>query len=225
MESEPDPVSATIRVLVVDHPVIRRGLKLLIGIEEDMEVVGEAGNVEDAVSETAALEPDVIVFDVVLPGRSGIEGLTDLQRACARAKVVVLSMEDSPTYVRDALAAGAGGYVLKDAVDTEILRAIREVAAGRRYLQPELGARLAVVEPPASAGPPAEGLLSRREHEVLPLLALGHSNQEIAARLEISVRTVEGHRASIMQKLGLANRAEIIRYAIVHGLFEQDPLS
>ena len=191
------------RVLIVDdHAVVRAGLKLLVDAEDDLEAVGEAGNARDAVFETRSLQPDVILLDVVMPDRSGLEVLPELLEEHSEARVLVLSMQDDPRYVREAFAVGASGYVLKEAADAEVVTAIREVAKGGRYVHPELGARLVAAEAEAERRADADPL-SDREREVLRLLALGHTNQEIAQMLFISVRTAETHRAHIMQKLRL----------------------
>jgi len=210
-----------IRVLVVDdHAVVRSGLRMLIDVEEDMQTVGEAGTVRDAVFEARSTKPDLILMDVVMPGESGLEGVPKLLHEHPDAKVLVLSMQDDPRYLREAFAVGASGYVLKEAADSEVVTAIREVAAGGRYVHPELGARLIAAEAEA-ARQAEEDPLSEREREVLRLLALGYTNQEIAKRLFISVRTAETHRAHVMQKLRLQSRAELVRYAISHGLLEE----
>jgi two-component system response regulator NreC len=207
-----------IRVIVVDdHAVVRSGLRLLLDAEADVDVVGEAGNVHDAVFEVRAQKPDVILLDVVMPGETGIEGLPKLLHEAPDAKVLILSMQDDPAYVRQAFAAGASGYVLKEAADNEVVGAVREVAGGGRYVHPALGARLVAAEAHERAAAEADPL-SEREREVLRLLALGHTNQEIAKQLFISVRTAETHRAHIMQKLRLSSRAELVRYAMAHGL-------
>jgi two-component system response regulator NreC len=210
-----------IRVLVVDdHAVVRSGLRLLIDGEGDMETVGEAGTVRDAIFEARSANPDLILMDIVMPGESGLEGLPKLLHEHPDVKILVLSMQDDPRYLREAFAAGASGYVLKEAADTEVVTAIREVAAGNRYVHPELGARLIAAEAEA-ARQAEEDPLSDREREVLRLLALGFTNQEIAKQLYISVRTAETHRAHVMQKLRLQSRAELVRYAIARGLLEQ----
>jgi len=152
----------------------------------------------------------------VMPGESGIEAAPKLLHEAPDAKVLVLSMQDDPSYVREAFAAGASGYVLKEAVDAEVVAAVRDVAAGASYVHPTLGARMVAAEAAARAAADSDPL-SEREHEVLKLLALGHTNQEIAKRLYISVRTAETHRAHIMRKLALTTRAELVRYAIEHG--------
>jgi two-component system, NarL family, response regulator NreC len=206
-----------IRVVVVDdHAVVRSGLKMLLAVEDDLEVVGEAGTAREAVFEVRAHQPDVILLDVVMPGESGIEAVPKLLHEASGARVLVLSMQDDPNYVREAFAAGASGYVLKEAADAEVVDAIRQVAAGGHYVHPVLGARMVAADAAAQAAATADPL-SDREREVLKLLALGHTNQEIAKQLYISVRTAETHRAHIMRKLQLGTRAELVRYAIEHG--------
>jgi two-component system, NarL family, response regulator NreC len=211
-----------IRIVVVDdHAVVRSGLRLLLGAEDDMEVVGDAGNVRDAVFEVRAAKPDVVLLDVTMPGESGIEGLPKLLHEAPDTRVLMLSMQDDPSYVREAFAGGARGYVLKEAIDAEVVAAVREVAAGNRYVHPALGARMVAADAAAHAAVAADPL-SDREREVLRLLALGYTNQEIAKQLYISVRTAETHRAHIMRKLQLATRAELVRYAIEHGQLEPE---
>ena len=209
-----------IRVLVVDdHAVVRSGLRRVLDAEPDIETVGEAENAERAVFETLEQKPDVVLLDVVMPGKSGIEIIPTLRQSAPEAKVLVLSMQDDPRYLREAFEAGASGYVLKEAADTEVVDAVRAVAAGERYVHPALGARLVQAETEERRRAEADPL-SDREREVLRLLALGHTNQEIATELFISVRTAETHRAHIMQKLGLSSRAELVRYALAEGMLE-----
>ena len=206
-------------VLVDDHALVRSGLKRLLEAQEDLEVVGEAGTMHEAAFEIGAAKPDLVLLDVMMPGVSGIDGLPQLLREAPEIKVLILSMEDDPSLVRRALDSGANGYLLKNAVDAELVAAVREVAAGNRYIHPELGARLLAADAAAHAAGP-EDPLSERESEVLRLLALGHTNQEIAKQLFISVRTAETHRAHIMQKLEFSTRAELVRYALEHDLLE-----
>jgi two-component system response regulator NreC len=175
-----------------------------------------------AVFEARAHRPDVVLMDVVMPGASGIEATPAVLKEVPDAKVLVLSMQDDPRYVREAFEVGAKGYVLKEAADAEVVDAIREIAGGGRYVHPALGARLVAAEAEERARADADPL-SEREREVLRLLALGHTNQEIAKMLYLSVRTVETHRAHIMQKLRLTTRAELVRYAIDAGLLEEEP--
>jgi two-component system, NarL family, response regulator NreC len=211
-----------IRVLIVDdHAVVRAGLKLLLDAEPDIETVGEVGSAREALFEALAVEPDIVLMDLVMPEQSGIEGMPAVLEAVPSAKVLVLSMQDDPGYVREAFAVGASGYVLKEAADAELVAAIREVAAGNRYVHPALGARLVAADNVARAEAESDPL-SDREREVLRLLALGHTNQEIAKMLYISVRTAETHRAHIMQKLRLTSRAELVRYALAHGLLDEE---
>jgi len=209
-------------VIVDDHAVVRSGLKLLLDAEEDIEVVGEGGNMQEAIFRARSFKPDVMLMDVVMPGASGIEATSAVLKESPETKVLVLSMQDDPTYVKEAFAAGASGYVLKEAADDEVVAAVREVSAGGSYVNPALGAKLVVAEAEARAREEADPL-SGREREVLRLLALGHTNQEIAGKLYISVRTVETHRAHIMQKLRLSTRAELVRHAIEQGLLEEPP--
>jgi two-component system, NarL family, response regulator NreC len=212
----------TIRVLIVDdHAVVRAGLRLLLDAEDDIETVGEAGDAREAVFEVRSSKPDVVLMDVGLgSGKSGIEATPEMLRERPGTKVLVLSMQDDPRYVREAFAAGASGYVLKEAADNELVTAVREVAGGARYVDPALGARIAVADAEAERAA-EEDPLSDREREVLRLLALGHTNQEIAKTLFISVRTAETHRAHIMQKLRINTRAQLVRYAIAQGLLEE----
>jgi two-component system, NarL family, response regulator NreC len=206
-------------VLVDDHAILRSGLRKVLEAEADIEVVGEAESAERAVFEALSTKPDVVVMDVVMPGMSGIDGTPAVLQAAPGSKVLVLSMQDDPRYVREAFAVGAAGYVLKEAADTEVVGAIRAVAAGEQYVHPTLGARIVAAEAEERRRAEADPL-SEREREVLRLLALGHTNQEIAKMLYISVRTAETHRAHIMQKLLLSTRAELVRYALEHGLVE-----
>jgi two-component system, NarL family, response regulator NreC len=211
----------SIRILIVDdHAVVRAGLRMLIDAQDDLEAVGEAGSARDAIFQARSLKPDVVLMDVVMPGQSGLEVLPRLLEEHPQAKVLVLSMQDEPQYVRQAFAAGANGYVLKEAADTEVVSAIREVAHGGNYVHPTLGARLVAADA-AAARRAEEDPLSEREHEVLRLLALGHTNQEISKQLYILVRTAETHRAHIMQKLRLSSRADLVRYALEQGMLDE----
>jgi two-component system response regulator NreC len=208
-------------VLIDDHAVVRSGLRLLLEGQDDIEVIGEGGNGKDAIFRARALKPDVLLLDVVMPGESGIDVLPQVVKESPETRVLVLSMQDDPSYVREAFSAGASGYVLKEAVDEEVVSAIREIAAGGSYVHPALGAKMVAADAAERAAAAADPL-SDREREVLRLLALGHTNQEIAERLYISVRTAESHRAHIMQKLRLSTRAELVRYALTHGLLAEN---
>jgi two-component system response regulator NreC len=202
-----------IRVLIVDdHAVVRSGLHLLLDADAEIEVVGEAGSVKDAVFEAREKKPDVVLMDVVMPGQTGIEGIPLVLKEVTDAKVLVLSMQDDPRYVHEAFAAGAA--------DAEVVAAVHEVAGGGRYVHPTLGARLVAADAESKARAESDPL-SEREREVMRLLALGHTNQEIAKMLFISVRTAETHRSHIMQKLRLSSRAELVRHAIEQGLLDE----
>ena len=200
-------------VLADDHPVVRRGLRTLLDGEEGLEVVAEAGDVDTAVRKVRGYKPDVLVLDLSMPGGSGLEAIPRVLKASPRTAIVVLTMQDEPEVARAALRAGALGFVLKEAADSELEDALRAALSGRRYLNPQLGARIAS-EPEAT---PTE--LSDRELEVLRLLALGYTNAEIADQLFLSVRTVESHRSQIAHKTGRVSRFELVRYAREHGLF------
>ena len=219
-------VGIVIRVLVVDdHALVRSGLRLLLDAEEDITVEDEAGSAEQAVRMARFDKPDVVLLDITMPGLSGLEVTAEIKRAAPDAAILILSMHDDSAYVREAFDKGASGYLLKEAADQELLTAVREVAAGHQYLHPMLGARLASGETHTdleAAKHAAADPLSDREREVLRLLAAGHTNQEIAKTLFISVRTAETHRAHIMQKLSLTTRAELVHYAIKHDLLSED---
>jgi two-component system, NarL family, response regulator NreC len=210
VEREP----ATIRVVIADdHAVVRRGLRQVIDSEDDLEVVAEAANLADARRYTLGHHPDVLVLDLNLPEGLSLNAIPDLRCEFPATQIVVLTMQKEPAYARQALNAGALGYVLKEAAEEELVEAVRRAADGDMYLNPRLGARVAAEPPP---GPP--GGLSDRELDVLRMIALGHTNAEIAERLYLSVRTVETHRAHIQQKLGLGSRHELVHYALEHGL-------
>ena len=211
-------MSATRIVIADDHAVVRSGLKMLLEAEEDFEVVAEAGDADSAARTVRGHKPDVLVLDLNMPGGSSLPLIPQIRTDTPDTSIVVLTMQEDPAFAREALQAGALGYVLKEAADAELVEAVRAAAEGRTYLHPELGARIAA-EPPKPAGPPDD--LTEREVDILRLIALGHTNTEIAEQLFLSVRTVESHRARIQQKTGLATRAELVRYALDHGLVER----
>jgi two-component system response regulator NreC len=206
--------SQTTVVIADDHTVVRQGLRLLIDNEDGLQVLAEAGTVPDAERLTRAHRPTVLVLDLNMPGGSSLEAIPRLRDQTA---IVVLTMQDDPAFARQALQAGALGFVLKEAADEELLEAIRLAAAGDTYLNPRLGARMAAA-PTEPTGPPDD--LSQREVEVLRLIALGHTNTEIAEHLFLSTRTVETHRAHIQQKTRRTSRAELVRYALERGLVD-----
>jgi two-component system, NarL family, response regulator NreC len=202
-------------VLADDHTVMRNALRLLLDAEPGFEVVAEAGDADAAVRYVRGHKPAVLILDLNMPGRPSLEAIPDIHEASPDTEIVVLTMQNEPAFARRALQAGVRGYVLKEAADSELVQAVRSAAAGDTYLQPALGARLA-----ASSGSHNGDELSERERDVLRLIALGHTNAEVAEQLYISIRTVESHRAHIQQKLGLSTRAELVRYALEHGLVE-----
>jgi two-component system, NarL family, response regulator NreC len=202
-------------VIADDHQVVRAGLRLLLESESGFQVVAEAGDVPTTERRVAAYHPRVLILDLNMPGEASLPAIPRLRASSPTTNIVVLTMQNDPAFAREALRAGATGYVLKEAADSELVQAVRMAADGRTYLNPELGARLAA-EPAAPDGPPDD--LSARELEVLRLIALGHTNSEIASRLYLSVRTVESHRAHIQQKTRRTSRADLVAYARDHNL-------
>jgi two-component system response regulator NreC len=203
-------------VLADDHAVVRSGLRMVLEREGTFEVVSEAGDAESALRTVLGHKPAILVLDLNMPGQlTSFDAIPRVQEVSPDTRVVVLTMQEDPEFARRALRAGAAGYVLKEAADGELVDAIRRVADGATYLNPRLGAVLAAA-PPEPSGPPDD--LTEREVEVLRLIALGHTNTEIAHELHLSVRTVESHRAHIQQKLGRSTRAELVRYALDHEL-------
>ncbi len=206
-------------LLADDHAVMRSGLRMLLDAEADIEVVAEAGDLPETMRRLKAHKPSVLVLDLNMPGKPSIPAIPDIREAMPDTQIVVLTMNTEPAFAREALRAGAAGYVVKDAAGEELVQAIRMAAEGRRYLNPELAA--SVAESPVDDGPP--DLLTAREVEVLRSLALGHTNAEIAMQLFLSTRTIEAHRLHIQQKLDRSSRAELVGYALEHGLI--DPVS
>jgi two-component system response regulator NreC len=213
-----EPVATEVQritlVLADDHAVVRAGLRMLLQAEPGHQVLAEAGTAEDALRYTRAHHPSVLLLDLNMPGRSSLEMIPEIVEAAPETAIVVLTMQEEPAFARQALRAGALGYVLKEAADEELLQAVRLAAHGQTYLNPRLGARLAA-EPAVPAALPDD--LTEREVEVLRLIALGHTNSEIAAQLYLSVRTIESHRAHIQQKIRRTSRAELVQYALEHG--------
>jgi two-component system, NarL family, response regulator NreC len=205
-------------VLADDHAVVRDGLRMLLEAENDMDVVAEAGDVEAAQRFVLGHKPTVLVLDLNMPGGSSLQAIPRVAEISPSTVVVVLTMQEDPAFAREALQVGARGYVLKHAAGAELVQAIRAAAGGGTWLNPDLGARMAAM-PEGPAG--ARTDLSDRELEVLRLIALGHTNSEIAQKLFLSVRTVETHRAHIQQKLGRSSRAELVRYALDNDLIER----
>lgn len=208
----------TIRVVIADdHSMVRRGLRQVLDAEEGFEVVAEASDLESARRYVRGHHPDVLILDLNLPEGLSLGAIPDIRAESPATQIVVLTMQNEPAYARQALSAGALGYVLKEAAESELVEAVQRAAAGDAYLNPRLGARVATEPPP---GPP-DGL-SEREVEVLRMIALGNTNSEIADELYLSVRTVETHRAHIQQKLRLGSRSELVRYALDHKLIQAE---
>lgn len=202
-------------MLADDHAVMRSGLRMLLEQEPDLEVVAEAGDVEAARRYVRAHRPQVLILDLQMPGEPSLPAIPVIREESPGTQIVILTMQEDPAFAREALRTGAVGYVLKEAASSQLVEAVRLALEGRTYLHPELGARLAS-EPEKQSGPPDD--LTEREVEVLRLIALGHTNGEIAGQLYRSVRTVESHRAHIHRKLGLQTRADLVRYALDHEL-------
>ena len=198
-----------------DHAIVREGLRLILDGEPDISFAGEAADLESTLRYVRGRKPDVLVLDINLGGESGLDVIPRLRREVPRTEIVVLTMQHEPTYARRALESGARGYVVKESAASDLVQAIRLAAQGQTYLQPEVGAQLVL-----GGDEPRPGGLSKREVDVLRLLALGHTNAEISGQLHLSVRTVEGHRARLQEKLGLSSRSELVRYAIREGLLE-----
>lgn len=208
-----------IRILLVDdHTIVRQGLKLILSAQTDLQVVGEAANGREAVDLVQKLKPEVVLMDVAMPDLNGIEATRRIVEANPRLRVLVLSMHKEAVYVREILRAGARGYILKDAIDTELLNAVRSVARGDGYISPAVSGAL-LSDYRQNVTDPID-LLSGREREVLQLIAEGKTNKEIATRLNLSVYTVDSHRGKIMEKLNLHSTGELVRFAMKHGLVD-----
>jgi two-component system response regulator NreC len=207
-------------VLGDDHPVVRKGLRAILEGEPDLEVVAEASDGLQTVRLVERLKPDVLLVDLMMPGMNGLEVARQVTTRSPGTRIVLLSMHAAEGYVMEALRSGAAGYVLKDASADELVQAIRAVVSGRRYLSPVLSERAVdtYVQKATEAGPATHEMLTGREREVLQLVAEGHTSSEIGARLGLSPRTVETHRASLMRKLGLRTQTDLIRYALRHAI-------
>jgi DNA-binding NarL/FixJ family response regulator len=211
-------------LLADDHHIVRQGLRALLEAESDFHLVGEAGDGLEAVRLAESLQPNVLVLDLMMPGLNGLEVTRQVKKRCPRTSVVILSMHANEGYVLEALRNGAGGYVLKDSSAADLVQAVREAVAGRRYLSPPLSERAieAYLEKAQSATLDIYETLTTREREVLQLIAEGHTNADIAARLSISPRTVEVHRANLMRKLNLHNQTDLVRFALRRGILPMD---
>lgn len=211
-------------VLADDHEMFRQGIKALIDVEPDLQVVGEACTGHEALKQVVELEPELLVMDISMPEMSGIQLMERLKKERPPVRVLALTAFGDVAYVRQMLAAGASGYLLKHAAAEELIEAIRAIARGGTYLDPAVAGRVVsgFVERKKLRGSRAGGELSGREREVLCDVARGFTNKEIAARLQISVKTVETHKANLMEKLGLSGRAEIVRYALQQGWLQAE---
>jgi two-component system, NarL family, response regulator NreC len=219
--AEPDP---RIRILLVDdHVTVRHGLKLLIDSQPDMRVIAEASDGEAAVQRTLQLTPDVIVMDISMPGMNGLVATRKLKRLQPGVTIVTLTRHGDDAYLQELLRAGVSGYVLKQSPPTELLQAIRAASSGGHYLDSALTARVTAgfLGRPARRETQPSARVSERESEVLRLIASGYSNKEIAARLSLSVKTVEAHKANAMRKLDLSGRIDIVKYALLQGWLDQ----
>lgn len=212
-----DPVRVA---LCDDHGLVRSGLRRILDAETDLEVVGEAGGVADAVTLAGDAQPHVFVMDVGLPDGSGLDATAAILRVSPSTRVLVLTVHDDIGYLRRAFDAGAAGYLLKEAADVELVQAVRQMASGQSYVHPAMGAALLTAEPDTTGVAGPGGTLSEREAEVLRLVALGYTNPEIAEELFVSVRTVETHRSHLYQKLGVRNRSDLVRIARQAGLLD-----
>ena len=215
-----------IRVLIADdHAVLRAGLRMLLEVQRDMAVAGEAGDGVEVLQKARELQPDVVLMDLTMPGPNSGEVIRQVLRAAPKTRVLVLTMHDDPAYLASALAAGAAGYVVKKVADSELLSAIRAVHAGRTFV--DLTQSLDTPSHEVLSGARAKGErpkdLSPREREVLRLLAQGYSNQQIATQIRVSVKTVETHRNRLSEKLGLKGRAELYRFAVESGILTPEP--
>lgn len=211
-------------LLADDHHIVRQGLRALLESDSHFRLVGEAGDGIEAVRLTERLKPDVLITDVMMPGLNGLEVTRQVTKSVPRTRVIILSMYTNDAYVLEALKNGASGYVLKDSQASDLIQAVREVAAGRRYLSPPLSERALDLYAKKLEDVPEDPyeMLTTREREVLQMVAEGRTSAEIAERLFISPRTAEGHRANVMRKLGLQNQAELIRFALKRGVLPMD---
>lgn len=211
------PTSLITIMIADDHQMIRTGLRMVLEAEEGLAVVAEAGDIPTTLRKVLGYRPRVLVLDLNMPGEPSLPAIPRILETSPETSIVVLTMQNNPAFARSALRAGAVGYVLKEAADAELVRAVRLAAEGRTYLAPELGARLAAEVPRPARGPDQ---LSAREAEVLRLIALGHTNRDVANALSLSVRTVESHRARIQQKTGRTSRADLVAYANEHHMLD-----
>ena len=204
-------------MLADDHETVREGLKMIVNAQDDMEVVGFAGDGREAVAKAQELLPDVLVMDISMPKLNGLKATEKIREVCPQVKVLTLSRHADDGYIGELLGAGACAYVLKQSAPSELIHAIRAVAAGGKYIDPKLAAKVMSTYSDRAPRGEAKGSLTGRESEVLRLIALGYSNKEIAARISLSIKTVEVHKANAMRRLNLTSRIDLVRYAIFQG--------
>lgn len=218
-------MSEKLRVLIAeDHKTVREGIKLLVNGQTDMEVVGEAGDGESAIKLFEELDPDIIVMDISMPVLNGLKATKRLRSKFPRSKILTLTRHTDDGYLRQLIAAGASGYVLKQSAPAELINAIRSIGSGNSFLDPSLTQKVlgGYASKAESLRGENHGDLSSRESEVLKLIAFGYSNKEIATRLDLSVKTIEAHKANAMRKLGIASRIDIVKYAILQNWLQDD---
>ena len=218
-------MSNKLRILVVeDHLTVREGVKLLVNAQADMEVIGEAGDGEIAITQAEKLKPDVIVMDISMPNLNGLKATKRLRRNDSDIKILTLTRHTDDGYLQQLLAAGANGYVLKQSAPTELISAIRAVAKGDAYLDPSLTRKVmgGYVNRSSALRGENKGELTDRESEVLRLIAFGYSNKDIGEQLELSIKTVEAHKSNAMKKLGISSRIDIVRYAILRDWLQEN---
>jgi len=218
-------MGAKLKILIVeDHQTVREGVKLLVNAQSDMEVVGEAGDGEIALKEAERLKPDIILMDISMPNLNGLKATMRLKSRKSDVKILILTRHTDDGYLQQLLGAGANGYVLKQSAPTGLVKALRTIADGNVYLDPSLTRKVVggYVSKSASLRGESKGDLTDRETEVLRLISFGHSNKEIAEQLNLSVKTIEAHKANAMRKLGISSRIDIVRYAILQGWLQDN---
>jgi len=214
-----------LRILIAeDHQTVREGVKLLVGAQPDMEVVGEAGDGDAAIKEAGRLKPDILLMDISMPTLNGLKATKRLRSQNPLLKILILTRHTDDGYLQQLIGAGANGYVLKQSAPTELINALRTIGAGNSYLDPSLTRKVmgGYVNRATSLRGEGKGELTDRESEVLRLIAFGYSNKEIGTRLDLSVKTIEAHKANAMRKLGISSRIDIVRYAILQGWLQDN---
>lgn len=214
-----------LRILIAeDHQTVREGVKLLVDSQPDMEVIGEAGDGEMAVKEAVRISPDLLVMDISMPTLNGLKATKRLRSLLPNIKILILTRHTDDGYLQQLIGAGANGYVLKQSAPTELINAIRTIAAGNAYLDPALTRKVmgGYVSRATSLRGEGKGDLSDRENEVMRLIAFGYSNKEIGAKLELSVKTIEAHKSNAMRKLGISSRIDIVKYAILQNWLQDN---